>query len=156
MGTEMRVIDDKLLQRLLAKCVIEPNGCWSWTGATQKGYGALRVGGKNGRTLRAYRLLYELHVGPISDGLELDHLCRNKLCINPAHLEPVTHQENMIRADAGKKTGALNRAKTHCANGHPYDDINTYWDSRGDRACRACKREWRRINKLGWSARDAR
>lgn len=139
---------------LLARCSPEPNsGCWLWMGATQKGYGALTMGGK---TVRAHRVSYEIHHGMICEGLELDHLCRTPCCINPDHLEPVTHRINMIRAGAGKKTGARHRAKTHCANGHPYDVTNTYIDSRGHRACRACKREGHRVRALGWSTRHAR
>lgn len=87
-------------ERLWARVDKNPDGsgCWIWTGAlTTNGYGQVRWGD---RTLRAYRLVYELLVGPIPDGLQLDHLCRNRRCVNPAHLEPVTQWENWARGMA--------------------------------------------------------
>lgn len=83
----------------------------------------------------AYRFAYEFLVGPIPDGLELDHLCRVRLCVNPAHLEPVTHAENNKRAGV---------AKTHCKWGHPYNEANTYRrrDRPGNRQCRVCARRY--------------
>jgi hypothetical protein len=78
-----------------------PGGCWLWTGQANKGgYGAFSVGSRydgNRRGVRAHRWAYEALVGPIPEGLQLDHLCRNPPCVNPAHLEPVTHAENMRR-----------------------------------------------------------
>ena len=78
-----------------------PEDCWEWTGHRVLGYGRIR----NGRMVPAHRLSYELHVGPVPEGLELDHLCSNRGCVNPAHLEAVTHLENMRRAIERRSTG---------------------------------------------------
>lgn len=112
--------------------------CWEWTGATVKGYGAVRI---KRRLWYAHRFAYELLVGPIPQGLELDHLCRNLPCVNPDHLEPVTHAENMRRGSqrGGRVLAALNRSKTHCPRGHPYDEASTAV-YRGQRHCRLCLR----------------
>lgn len=115
----------------------DPDGCWSWTSTkSPRGYGSFRRRGRP--NVSAHRYSYELLVGPIPDGLELDHLCRNPSCVNPAHLEPVTHQENVLRGASGP---ALNGAKTHCHRGHEFTPDNTYArkDRRG-RHCRACAR----------------
>lgn len=81
----------------------------------------------------AHRVAYERRFGPIPDGLQLDHLCRNRACVNPEHLEPVTHAENMRRSAPAQKT--------KCSNGHAYDDLNTYIRPTGQRDCRVCIRE---------------
>ena len=124
-------------QRFDAKWIPEPNtGCWLWTASTRRGgYGGFWSGGK---TVRAHRYAYERWVGPIPDGLELDHLCRNPTCVNPDHLEPVTHRENTLR---GETIAAANAAKTHCPQGHPYDERNTYVYPNGRRNCRTCDRD---------------
>lgn len=109
------------------------SGCWKWTGSRNpSGYGLLGVVGASGRqtTMGAHRVAYELLVGPIPDGLEIDHLCRVRHCVNPAHLEPVTRQENMRR---GSKAN-----QTHCKRGHALAGANMYKRSNGTRACRAC------------------
>jgi hypothetical protein len=118
----------------------ETGDCWRWIGGFFKetGYGKFYV---NRYPHYAHRWVYQWVVGPIPDGLELDHLCRNRWCVNPKHLEPVTHQVNAQRGDAGKATGARNKAKTHCRNGHEFDEVNTGRDHRGDRVCRACMRD---------------
>jgi len=123
-----------LLERLLDMVHPEPmGGCWLWTGAVAKGYGIINVGNKMAR--KAHRVSYELHVGSIPHGLHLDHKCRVRCCVNPDHLEPVTQQENIRRGEAGKKTGAINRAKTHCPRGHTYSDA---YIVEGRRVCRTC------------------
>lgn len=86
------------IERLRARTVEDENACWNWIGAlNSKGYGCISTGGKNKNGL-VHRVSYELHVGPIPDGLTIDHLCRNKVCVNPAHLEPVTIRTNIRRA----------------------------------------------------------
>lgn len=109
--------------------------CWIWTGKAKEvfGYGVLVV---NWKRWSAHRFAYSLLVGPVPDALELDHLCRVPACCNPAHLEPVTHKENLRRADW---SGNRNRPPaTHCKRGHPFDEENTVMRKSGKRMCRAC------------------
>jgi hypothetical protein len=107
--------------------------CWEWRGARDpNGYGTFTVARKV--THFAHRYAYELFVGPIPEGLVIDHLCRNRGCINPTHMEPVTNAENVLR---GEGPTAVNARKTHCKRGHPFDDVNTYVYAKG-RACRMC------------------
>lgn len=116
--------------------------CWMWlAGEDGHGYGKFHV---NKRRQKAYRIAYQLVVGPIPDGLQLDHLCRVRMCVNPAHLEAVTQRENIMRGEGisvrlmrGEMVG--NRAKTHCPKGHPYDEENTGRDKKG-RYCKECGR----------------
>lgn len=109
--------------------------CWPWTGLRQsKGYGQLKVGG---HMVLAHRFAYELLVGPIPPEHTIDHLCRNHSCCNPAHVEPVTNQVNVLR---GIGETARNARKTHCPQGHPYDADNTYRSPQGWRQCRTCLR----------------
>jgi hypothetical protein len=113
-----------------------PAGCWEWLGSKDgKGYGQMQ---NNGRTYLAHRVVYEIECGPIQDEMELDHLCRNPGCVNPAHLEPTTHAENVRR---GVSPPAINARKTYCKRGHPFDDENTFIAKSGKRRCRACDRE---------------
>lgn len=122
-----------------------PEECWSWTGWIDGGgYGTMRVGGRTGRTVSVHRIAYELSNGPIPEGLEIDHLCRNRACCNPAHLEAVTHAENNRRSDSPSAVAAR---VTHCPKGHPYDEANThrYRKPHGGwgRQCRRCNNERR-------------
>jgi DNA-binding CsgD family transcriptional regulator len=125
----------------------EPNsGCWLWIGKVNHlGYGALWIrdsAKKTGwRSISAHRHSYETNIGPIPDGLSLDHKCRVRCCVNPAHLEPVTHAENVRRGISGEVNGARMRAKTHCPSGHPYSAENTRFNENNHRACRQCDRE---------------
>jgi len=119
-----------------------PNGCWEWTGARDRGYGRFSDGR---RTVYAHRFAYEELVGPIPEGKQLDHLCRNRACVKviadksgPAHLEPVTGRVNTLRS---KGVTAIAARATRCPQGHPYDLHNTYFNPRGHRSCRTCKRE---------------
>jgi hypothetical protein len=87
---------------------VEPNGCWTWLGADDgHGYGAVRIAGA---TQKAHRVVYQEQVGPIPDGLDLDHICRNRKCVNPAHCEPVTRAVNLRRGDGTKLTAERVRA----------------------------------------------
>lgn len=118
-----------------------PDECWEWTAATAgDGYGTFR---SHNRMEGAHRVAYELIVGSIPQGLEIDHLCRNPICVNPQHLEPVTHKVNLLR---GVGVMAQNSRKTHCVRGHPYDTINTRIGTKG-RSCRACHRIWDRVRR---------
>ena len=108
--------------------------CWLWKGATSEGYGRSKVVGRTER--RAHRVAYELLIGPIPEGLTLDHLCRTHLCVNGAHLEPVTIKENVLR---GEGLTARESRVTHCPRGHPYDLFNTYYNNQGGRSCKKCR-----------------
>jgi hypothetical protein len=125
-----------LRERLLSKAVINwESGCWEWTAQRDPyGYGAIKV---NGSKRGSHRVAFELIEGPIATGLQLDHLCRVRHCINPAHLEPVTPRENTMR---GVAPSAVNAAKTRCGHGHEFTPENTYTTPLGGRACRACQR----------------
>ncbi len=120
---------------LSVDCLSSPFGCWEWIGnKVVQGYGRFYI---RGRAHRAHRFAYEKLVGPIPDGLVLDHLCRNRACVNPDHLEPVTLGENSLR---GFTFVADNAAKTECPQGHPYDEVNTRINVRGARVCKTCQR----------------
>jgi hypothetical protein len=111
--------------------------CWLWLGAKQRaGHGRLRSG-EGRKLILAHVFAYREIVGPIPDELELDHLCRNPACVNPSHLEPVTHQENLRR---GSGWAGVHARVTHCPQGHPYDEANTRYNHRGYRWCKACDR----------------
>jgi hypothetical protein len=128
--------DNNLRQRMESKTVRSAS-CWNWTGAlTKDGYGTVTV---DGRTQYAHRVAYEMERGQIPAGLVMDHLCRNRRCVNPDHLEPVTNRTNVLRGAAKLGGPAL---KTACKWGHPYDERNT--GRRADdnrRYCLTCSRE---------------
>lgn len=120
---------------LLGKFTIG-DGCWEWTaGKNAAGYGVFKNRRWPQHSRLAHRVLYTLLVGPIPAGLELDHLCRNRGCVNPKHLEPVTRRVNTLR---GETRGARNAAVTHCPQGHAYDERNTWTAKNGSRNCRRC------------------
>ena len=123
--------------RLLARIQKDADtGCWNWLGCiSAEGYG--RMGAGNGHTADyTHRLSYREFVGPIPDGLHIDHLCRNRRCCNPDHLEAVTQRENLVRGEGP----AARATATCCARGHAFDEANTYRKPNGTRLCRACER----------------
>lgn len=150
---------EDLLRRLMQRVRIdESTGCWLWTRRpTPGGYGQISVAG---RMPMAHRVAYELLVGPIPEGLELDHVCHNqdpdcfadkqcihRRCVNPDHLEPVTPRVNTLR---GKTPAARAKARTVCVNGHPLTSENVYLTPRGHRKCIACQR----IAAAKWEAKN--
>lgn len=119
--------------------------CWLWTGGrSTTGYGHLYLRTVNGRnvTVKAHRFAYELLVGPIPEGLELDHVrargCRHRHCVRPDHLEIVTPHENTLRGDS---PAARHARQTACVRGHPFTEENTWLSASGRRGCRTCNRE---------------
>lgn len=135
-------------ERFWEKVSQEPmSGCWLWTGAVDRGYGQFSA--HAGQHAKAHRFSYELLRGPIPKGLDLDHLCRVRCCVNPAHLEPVTRKENLRRSPlvparvGGIAMGKITSARTHCCNGHEYK-IGTFWSGRGYRECKLCCYESKR------------
>lgn len=134
-----------VMERFWAQVMPEPNsGCWLWLGCLQKGaskgplgYGVIN---HNKKKYQAHRFSYERLVGPIEPGLEIDHLCRMPCCVNPDHLEPVTHAVNVSRGRAREACSAFHLAKTHCPRGHPYSGENLIRHKDGRRACRECGR----------------
>lgn len=109
--------------------------CWRWLGPLTKGYGHFGVGGIN---ISAHRYSYRLHGDPLLEGFQLDHLCRNRWCVNPDHLEQVTQRENILRSPTS--AAAVNSRRTQCVNGHEFTVENTYLLPKGGpRACRICK-----------------
>lgn len=117
-----------------------PQACWLWTGKMNAdGYG---TGTLDGHAVGAHGVGYRLLVGPVPEGLELDHVCRNRACVNPAHLEPVTHKTNVLR---GTSKIANHARQTHCKHGHAFDAKNTAFRLQPNgitlrRACRECHR----------------
>ncbi len=130
------------IERFDSKVTPEPmSGCWLWTASMHHGYGQFSV---KHRPIDAHRFAYETLVGPIPADREIDHLCRNRACCNPAHLEAVTARTNTLR---GVGATAKHARQTHCLRGHPFDESNTTRASGGGRACRQCdkdrsKRRW--------------
>ena len=111
--------------------------CWLWKRSGSDRYGRMSIGD---HFVSAHRWAYEAFVGPIPEGMQLDHLCRQSRCVNPNHLEPVTPRENLLRGDGRP---GINARKTHCKQGHAFDEFNTYWLPNGKgRACKACRSAW--------------
>jgi hypothetical protein len=106
-------------------------GCWVWINPGNRGYGSVRI---NGKHAPSHKALFEHANGPIHAGFELDHLCKNKACCNPDHLEIVTHKENNKRDPGAWK----NKEKTHCLRGHPLSGDNLYVTNEGYRQCKEC------------------
>lgn len=144
-----KVVSD--LARLFKSVEITIDSCWIWTGPFDKdGYARqMKVGSRTDnsrRMVRPHRLVYEQTVGPIPEGFTIDHLCRRRCCVNPAHLEPVTTRENTQRG--------WRKNKTHCKNGHPLSGANLHVDGNGYRGCKICRNEFvkRHYRKTGGAA----
>jgi hypothetical protein len=142
-------LPDRILDKIEA--LPDAPGCWLWTACLLRdGYGLV---GWRGKTRRAHRLVYELLVGPIEKPT-LDHTCRTRSCVNPEHLRPATNLENLMAAGS-LSAPAICAAKTHCPQGHPYDEDNTYHRLGGGRTCRTCHRAFdagRREQKKAYRA----
>lgn len=138
-----RGLGGTLLQRYWQSITFQTDGCWQWSGCIgRNGYGKL---GHRGRTLLAHRLSYRIHVGSIPDGLELDHLCRNRWCVNPDHLEAVTHSVNVQRGNGPESARRRSANATHCRNGHQITADSFFVLARTragrpttERVCKAC------------------
>lgn len=136
-----------LIDRLNEK-IERTDSCWLWRGATTGGAHAYGMIWQDGKNLLAHRVMHALYKSNIDGGQEIDHLCRNKLCVNPDHLEAVSHKENMLRADPGQRW----RQKTHCPKGHAYTAENTRI-THGSRSCKSCESIY---NKRRWAESKAR
>ena len=160
MGGRKGPVPRPVVERIMARVIVEPNGCWSYQGATKEnGYGVVGLTLASGKRVTAayvHRIMYAAEHGPIPNGYDVDHTCHNRdqgcvglgnrcphrRCCNPEHLEAVTRRTNNLR---GKGVAARRAAVDECVNGHPYDTANTYVrPGRGGRDCRTCRRERKR------------
>lgn len=140
MSENVYPMDEPAATRFMEKVTKDDSGCWEWAGhRNADGYGIFWLG----RSVRAHRVAYRHFVGQIPDGLHLDHLCRNRACVNPQHLEIVTNRENVLR---GEGRTAANAQKTECSKGHPFDERSRNAQGRG-RVCRVCQTEINRVRR---------
>lgn len=130
------MMDDRTFRRFMKSFRVDPTeGCWIWIRSSHNhGYAKIMI---NRKVYAAHRVSYEHFVAPILDGNVIDHLCRNTGCVNPRHLDAVSHKENVKRGDAGN----WQKIKTHCPQGHIYDEENTGRNQSGSRFCKACRKE---------------
>lgn len=129
-------------EKFLARIIVDESGCWLWVGCVKSnGYGWVNTGQKS---MYAHRVSYELFIGPIPSGLQLDHLCRVRHCVNPEHLEPVTARTNNLR---GESQAAVRARSTTCIYGHELYGANLWMRSGRWRVCRACKAKRDKIYK---------
>lgn len=144
---------ERIVIRLRSRIRVTPSGCWEFTGARRDGYG--RISWSDGTRMvyaMTHRVMWTHEKGPIPEGLDIDHLCRNRCCCNPDHLEPVTRQTNLLR---GETIPAAKAAQTHCKRGHEFTDENTYIGTRGTRMCRECGRAHARAHQAKNSEKRA-
>lgn len=150
------VLADKTAQERIWAKVVKTDSCWNWVSCrNRKGYSIFRVRSPKKKCgyqkLLVHRITYELLIGKIPDGLTIDHLCRNRQCVNPQHLEPVTGKVNTLR---GAGLTAINARKTVCSRGHPFNEANTYvYKSEkylGGRKCKMCIRITARELRNRW------
>lgn len=155
----VEIVDQPTMDRFQRKFEVDDNGCWTWLGFIRPcGYGTFK---HKGITWMAHRFAYEALVAPIPFGMQLDHLCRVRHCVNPEHLEPVTPRENTMRSTS---FAAVNAEKDSCVNGHEFTPENTRYTRRANtnrtrRACRACGRvssSTYRARKRGTQTRASR
>lgn len=134
-------------QLILSKIDLDfETGCWNWTGSKhERGYGHIH---RNGTILQAHRVSYEIFKQTIPKNHDLDHLCRNEKCVNPSHLEPVSHRENVLR---GISPLAKQAQQTHCKRGHPLSGKNLYVNN-GSRRCQTCHS----MHNKNWEIRNAK
>jgi len=137
--------------RLLSRAIINPDThCWEWAGAKDMwGYGLIK---RDGQNRRVHREVFRMWFGPVPAGLEVDHLCFIRHCLNPDHLEAVPGYVNIMRSNG---TAAVNARKTHCERGHEYTPENTYVTPAGCRCCRTCRRIRERENYARDPAKSA-
>lgn len=132
----VKLLPSRFLSKIYAP--LFEDDCWIWSASLNKGYGQVYF---DGCARKAYVVIYNLCVGEIPIGLELDHICKNTMCVNPKHLEPVTHRVNVLR---GNSPSAQMSRKTHCVKGHLLEGDNlrpARFIERSHRACRTCHRE---------------
>jgi len=168
MGRPFGSVNEPVAKRFWRRVLAVGNvcECWEWAGCKSPlGYGRFCIRGSVDRDLQAHRVAYEMTIGPIPSGLSLDHLCRNPACVNPWHLEPVTHLENVRRGNSKfNKISAATRAaqiakrlaKTHCPRGHEYTVANTRLSPKGGRSCKACAVALNRIRTAGKPRKSVR
>lgn len=141
-------ISDSDKSRFFAKVIIsfDKNKCWVWKNPLDNGYGRFWIGTKTGL---AHRISYQILVGDIPTGKQIDHLCRNRSCVNPSHLEPVDIKTNVLR---GEGLSAMNARKTHCKRNHPLSGNNLFINNRNQRVCKICAS----MASARWVAKNAK
>lgn len=148
----MPITTRPLIDRLLNKFLVG-DGCWEWIASKNDGgYGQISPDGHSGKPLRAHRVMYELLVSPIPENMTIDHLCRNRACVRPSHMEVVTRGENVRRGIGAEVTKARAATRHFCKRNHEYTDENTYYQKlqngytvRSCRKCHAIRQRSRRV-----------